>query len=573
MAKIYPRISNSETESSAERRLYEAFRRELSNDWMVFHHVKRTGKINGRLRDGEADFVIAHARLGVLVLEVKGGRIHFDEVTGHYWSTDRDGVAHDIGDPFWQAQENKKWLIDYMRGKLGWPNARIIFGHAVAFPHMIVEGDWLRPNAPRDIILDHNDLLALEEWLKHILNHCRGVGEVPPGREGVDTLKRLLSQSTHIRNPLLKERVSTDEHQFYQLTQDQYDVMIGLDRNRRAVIRGCAGSGKTILAVEKARRLAQNDELKVLYTCFNEALADFIGRELDRRGLFDVFSYYSLVKHWGRQAGLFVPEDYRTITDRQTFFEKTLPDFLLEAIDKTGPQYDAIVLDEMQDFYQKWWDSLFFLLYDSGGGIFYAFGDDQQRIFPSPRSQKHVSEAPGFVEYSLSYNCRNTRTIAELVSRFYQGRHLPKSKGPEGMPVEIIAYKTYRQMCDHLRHILHRLICEEHLSNQDVVVLTLRHSRKSEDLPGPPSEIADLRLGNFQLSGKLPLEPMQVLTKSIYSFKGLERPVVIIGEIDDQIPEDHLQTLLYAAISRAKSHLIMLVSEKVSPTMWERLRS
>jgi hypothetical protein len=572
MARIYPSILDPETESSAERRLYEAFTQELSDDWIVFHHVKRTGKINGRLRDGEADFVIAHPHLGVLVLEVKGGRIHFDEVTGHYWSTDRNGVPHDIGDPFWQAQENKKWLIEYMHSKPGWPDARVIFGHAVAFPHMITEADWLRPNAPRDIVLDYNDLLALEERLKYILNHCRGVREIPPGRAGTDTLERLLGQSAHIRNPLLKERVSADEHQFYQLTQDQYNVMIGLDRNRRAVIRGCAGSGKTMLAVEKARRLAQDDGLKVLYTCFNEALADFIGRELDKRNLFEVFSYYSLVKHWGRRAGLTVPEDYTSITDRQMFFERNLPDLLLEAIDKAGPQYDAIVLDEMQDFYQKWWDSLFFLLYDSEGGIFYAFGDDQQRIFPPPQSQKHVSEASRFMEYHLSYNCRNTQTIAELTSRFYQGQHLPKSKGPEGMPVDIIAYKTYPQMCDHLRRILHRLISEERLSNQDVVVLTLRHSRKSEDLPGPPTEIADLRLGNFQLSGNLPLEPIQIFAKSIYSFKGLERPVVIICEIDNQIPEDKLKTLLYAAISRAKSHLIVLVSEKASPTIWKKLR-
>ncbi len=572
MAKIYPGVLDPETQSSAERRLYEAFMRELSDDWTVFHHVKRTGKIDGRLQDGEADFVIVHPSLGVLVLEVKGGRIHFDENAGRYWSTDHSGVAHDIGDPFEQAMTNKRRLISLIRSRPGWPNALVIFGHAVAFPDMVVEDYWLRPNANRDIILDHSSLLKLEEWLRHVLNYSRGTSEIPPGHEGVAALEHLLGQSGYIRDPLLAERVGMDEHYLCQLTEDQYDVLIGLDRNRRAIIRGGAGSGKTVLAVEKARRLAQDDELKVLYTCFNEALADCIGKGLDNRNLFDVFSYYSLVKYWGRQAGLSVPEDYTSITDRQMFFEKTLPNFLLEAIDRAGPQYDAIVLDEMQDFNQKWWDSLFFLLYDSEGGIFYAFGDDQQRIFPSPRSQKYVSEAPGFMEYDLSCNCRNTRTIAELTSRFYQGQHLPKTKGPEGMPVEIIAYKTYPQMCDHLRRILHRLISEGHLSNQDVVILTPRHSRKSEDLPGPPSEIADLRLGNFQLSGNLPLEPMQVFTKSIYSFKGLERPVVIISEIDDQIAEDKLQTLLYAAISRAKSHLILLVSEKTGPTIWEKLR-
>ncbi len=89
MSKIYPKFIDPDTKSSAERNLYQAFSRELDDDWVVFHQVRWIGKNDlGRPRDGEADFVVAHPRLGVLVVEVKGGRIGFDASTGRFTSTE-----------------------------------------------------------------------------------------------------------------------------------------------------------------------------------------------------------------------------------------------------------------------------------------------------------------------------------------------------------------------------------------------------------------------------------------------------------------------------------------------------
>ena len=82
MARMYPALFDRDIQSSAERRLFEAFARELDDEWVVLHHVKWIGNDEfGRPHDGEADFAVAHPYLGVLVLEVKGGRIRFDETT------------------------------------------------------------------------------------------------------------------------------------------------------------------------------------------------------------------------------------------------------------------------------------------------------------------------------------------------------------------------------------------------------------------------------------------------------------------------------------------------------------
>ncbi|MCB8953399.1 MAG: NERD domain-containing protein [Ardenticatenales bacterium] len=74
MAKMFPSIISPDVASQAEKTLYYLFSSHLPNDYMVFHSVawQSRSEIYGT-RDGEADFVIIHPRLGILVLDVKGG--------------------------------------------------------------------------------------------------------------------------------------------------------------------------------------------------------------------------------------------------------------------------------------------------------------------------------------------------------------------------------------------------------------------------------------------------------------------------------------------------------------------
>lgn len=566
MAKLYPRLLDPSTKSEGERRVYDVLARTLSDEWVVFHSIQRLKDKHGQPRNGESDFIIAHPHLGILVVEVKGGGIRFDEATQHFFSRDKHSADHDIGNPFRQAADNKGWLIQFLRTAPDWTREWIIIGYAVAFSDSIFAADWSWQGNTRDIVIDKNDLLALEKRLTSTLIYWRG-SDKPPGREGIKLLEKLLGQSPHIRNPLLAEYIRADQQQFLELTEDQYDVLTGLEKNRRAIIRGCAGSGKTMLAIEKAQRLVNEQRLKVLYVCFNEALSKYVGRTLGYNKQFDVFSYYGLVKYLGVKANVAVPE-YNTPDIGQEFYENALPDLLLDVIGKTGPQYGAIVVDEIQDFNQKWWESLLWLLQDPQDGFVYAFGDEHQRIFPPPQTQNMFAGAPDFIEYSLTCNCRNTESIANILNRFYKDQRLPKIKGPTGIPVDVRVYKDFKEMSDHLRQILYDLITNQHLSNSNIVVLSVRRSRKTnENLPGPPSDLRDLQLGNFHLSGKPPENSTDILYKSIYSFKGLERPVVILSEIDDHIPEPQLAKLLYTGISRAKSHLFLLISATLTPEL------
>lgn len=548
----------SSTVSGAERRLYEAFARELGDDWHIFHHVAWIGKDDlGRPYDGETDFVVAHPSLGILVIEVKGGRIHFDVRSGHYISTDRNDVEHDIGDPFDKVTGDKHMLIAKLRSLPGWPRRRVVFGHMVAFPDAVVEPGWLRPNAPREIIIDALDLVSLEARLRAAIAFWQGEhpADTSPGRDGTETLTRLLRTAPHIRNPLLSEQARLDERAIVRLTENQYRYLRFLNGQRRAAIAGCAGSGKTFLAVEKARRLA-GEGLKVLLTCYNRALADHLGETLGYRRQFDVFSFHQLCVHWTGQAGQRL--GYREDAPPE-YFNVTLPTALMEAIDRLGSQYDAIIVDEGQDFRAEWWEVLPWLLHDPTNGILYVFYDDNQRVYRD-RSPIPIQTEP----YVLNENCRNTQRVFDVVGRFYLGVELPTVIGPEGLPVAVIPCKDDRDALAQLRKTLHRLVNDNRFAPEEIAVLSAHGAQTSM--------VLGHKLGNFQLTERLPLAPGEMFATTVRRFKGLERAAIVLCEVDGQMAAEDIEALMYVGTSRAKAYLVVLMEEDAPALVRQALR-
>src|SRR4029453_2618102 len=93
------------TESSAERRLYEGFLTQLSDEYVVYHNVDGVlgaPTSGGSPIQGEADFVIAHPADGLLVLEAKGGELEYDSATRRWRQAGRAGKHHLAQDPFHQ---------------------------------------------------------------------------------------------------------------------------------------------------------------------------------------------------------------------------------------------------------------------------------------------------------------------------------------------------------------------------------------------------------------------------------------------------------------------------------------
>jgi Nuclease-related domain/PhoH-like protein len=261
-----------DTESNAERRLFERLRDETPDEIVAFHSVawQLPGK-NGRPEQGEADFVLAHQDFGVLTLEVKGGTVRYDAQAGKWFTTGKKGESQ-IKDPGRQARSSSHALGRALARASRGGGETISFGHAVAFPDCRVPKKTLRQDLPRELVLDHADIVHLPDRIDGLFRHWYDAdNKAPLGSEGIDRLERLLANSFELRAPLAFE-LAEEQRRLYRLTEEQYRVLDMLSRQTRVAIAGCAGSGKTFLAAEKARRMAAQG-FHVLVVVFNRPTA------------------------------------------------------------------------------------------------------------------------------------------------------------------------------------------------------------------------------------------------------------------------------------------------------------
>lgn len=551
MARMVPDRVRDATKSAAERKLFDVLREGLPNDYTVFHHVAWLARnLRGDARDGETDFVIAHPVHGLLVVEVKGGRIAYDGLQGQWTSN-----QYAIKDPFEQASSAKFSLLakirDLPRWRAQWPTV----GHAVAFPDVAVTHD-LRLDAPQAIVCDVNNLAAIDAWVNGAFTYWQSQGAYDgvPGVDGIKELVRLLSPTWELHAPLAAA-FADEEALIIRLTEDQFDLLDFLSDRRRVAISGCAGSGKTTMAVEEAKRLAQQG-FRVLLTCFNRNLAAYIRSDESLPPAVAVFDYHALCLRMAERARLNTHPGPGGRT--QAWYEDTLPDLLMAAAEKLGPQYDAIVVDEGQDFLPHWWVALQSLLTDPDRDILYIFYDDNQNLY-----QRSMGLPAGLETFSLNTNCRNTQHIHRTVLPFYRANSQPRAKGPLGRPPEIGYYTADAELKQQLRQALHRLIVQEQIPNEDIVVLTPRARDKSLLWQWGS-------LGNYRFTDQWPASSGEIYANNVYQFKGLESPVIILVEV---YPSSHmdLEKILYVGCSRARNHLVVLAEAALPADIRSRL--
>ena len=531
------------TDSAAERRLYEGFLEQLDDAFVIYHSVDWV--VGGRAgRDeGEADFVITHPELGLLALEVKGGRVAYDAATKRWTQTGHSGTHGLDEDPFHQSKGAMHSLVRILEAQPGWDRWKPSYGFGVAFPDGRYE-TAAHPGAPAEIVIDRHHLARLAERVPEVMRTwARGGRRF--GAEGMEAVSKALGFSVEIRTPL-RLRFDEEDKKIVELTSDQAWVLAFVLHRRRAAVTGPAGSGKTVLAVSVAKQLATAGH-RTLLTCFNRRLGEHLRASVGGFDGIDTATFHQLCVQMAKEAGVDLPPE--EAGPASPYFEHRLPDALAEAAARLGPRYDAIVVDEGQDFREWWWPAMLALHTDPDGGFLYVFADDNQNLYGGALP---VGEEDRVGPISL--NLRNTKQIGEFVSVFYKGEQQPIARGPEGQPVEILGYAGEDDLEHLLAVVLRNLVEEEHVPLEDIVVLTPSGTGKSR-----------LRrtgtVDGYRLSETV--EPGTVLATSVHAFKGLERPVVILAELGDKHLED-LRDYLYVGGSRARNHLVVLAAEPVA---------
>ena len=364
------------------------------------------------------------------------------------------------------------------------------------------------------------------------------------GRDGLHALEKILARPFQLRIPL-GNLLSRDDAALEVLTQQQFHILRAIEAVPRVAISGGAGTGKTVLAMEEAKRCAESGA-RTLFVCYNRGLAAEVRHRLKDGPPVAVMTFHELCAASVSRAGLPYPEG---VAERQ-LFEEIWPELLMQAFERmANERYDAIVVDEGQDFLPLWWVAVGAGLNSNGRGLLRIFYDNNQRVYASALS---LPEEVDLVPIRLTLNLRNTRRIHEHVRQHYTGHEI-EAVGPEGVEVQWLKADTAGELQKRIAERVERLNSLESIPPDNIAVLVATDTAIEGIAPGN-------RLGKFRAVRCDEHSKGRIVVDSIRRFKGLERPVVIVAATPETVIDRELP---YVALSRARTHLVVAGIEKV----------
>ena len=534
-AFVYP--PNPIFKNLGERKVFESILPLLSDGDAIFANLEISDPREG---DIEIDLVVLLQDYGCMVIEVKGAHITFDK--GSWIQSDPSG-SHKI-DPAAQAKRNMYALREFITSK--WSQGVLRSDWIVAFPHSNVV-DVRDPNLPISKIIQKD---GLDHGLNQIRNLLVNIKTFPlPSYEkwvdvAVKNLIPLAAQETD------RESVLGNNYEFIRgLTHERRVILDQLEENNRYYVKGPAGSGKTWLAFEQARRW-KRDGLKVGVVAYNRGLVSYMlnkNAELPEAEQADwVGTFHDLAIQINTTAG--APQHYDEEVDRYR------DDLISKAASTSDSlKFDAWVVDEAQDFLPSWWETLKLLLRNPIQGKMALFGDDQQKVFG------HRPAPDGFfANMRLTENLRNSQQIAKAVSSFLTKP--TSARGPHAFEIEYIEVKEGQTTFEVADDAVAELTDREFWHPGEIALLTTRsrhpeHARMAEQDRNAHWESLWANEDVFYCT--------------VGGFKGLERPVVVLAI--DGFHEDSAQDdVLYVGISRARDKLVIVASLEIIDSLRKR---
>lgn len=564
MAIMIPPLVHSGTRSPGERDLFFRLRDDPStSDWIVLHSLDIAR--HETRRSGEADFVVIVPGRGVICLEVKAHR-HVRR-QGGLWIYGARGEGTDARGPFKQASDTTHSLR--MRVSSRDPSlSRIVFWSGIVFTSAefrVQSEEWHDWQ-----IIDAASLRsrAISALLTQMLDRARAfLAETPsaawfdptrleptPGQ--CSRLVQLLRPDFEVfESP--RARAQSQDAELKRYTAEQFGALDAMAANARVVFEGPAGTGKTLLAIEAARR-ARAAGRRVLLVCFNRLLGHWLEQESE--SLRPEVSTGTLHRY---MLGLVGQPPPRT-TVPASYWEEDLPAQAIDRLlaDGVPDPFDEVIIDEAQDILRDAYLDVIDLSVRGGlaSGRWRLFGDfEGQAIYGTPREplaellERRAGSAPRF---SLRVNCRNTPRVAELVHAL--GGLVPPYqrvlRPDDGIEPEIRYYADAAKQTAMLGRALEELE-QDGFRGSDVVILSPRaQDACAVGLNFPPSggRLRALGPGAVGHTGYC----------SIHAFKGLEAPAVIVTDVD-HVGGPEASSLFYVATTRALHRLQILAHKRV----------
>ncbi len=504
---------------------------------LVLPQVLLTVSDGGRAREAELDLVLIDPEAGVTVIEVKDGVM--SRTSGRWLQNGKDAKR----DPVQQAKRGRSILRDAIRASKFSNVEALALRWAIATPGCNLD-------APDDPAFSPAQLFDARSKDDFATRYARLVGELsdgerPLGADRADYLATFLRGRDIDGRPTIRVAVDRHESAVTVHTESHRNVLNQFALNRHVLVRGAAGTGKTVLALEAAARHAAQGE-RVLLACWNVVLASWLRvalrERLEQMGspaaaeVTDDPTGTIVVANVGALAEQVAGPPPPDLDKRDLYYEWLPERFADLSPGATNGEFDLVVLDEAQDLGELWVLAVAGLV--ARHGRWYAFSDVQQDLFLAAGALPDFLE----VEHELRENFRNSRQIAEVASWF--GDTEMDCVTGDGPPVRFLACGADR-VTARAAEVAKKLIKQDGLPAHDLAVLHLFHN-PMKDRSGEVAEAA--------MDGDL-------VHTNAATFKGMERPAVVLGldlRPGDEDRADEIRRTIYAAATRARSHLTVI---------------
>ena len=548
MAKFYPTIDKDFHGSDGEKLVYDALH-SLNDTYTIFHSFCWLGNEQQRRSEGEADFVILHPQKGILSLEVKAGGIDYRD--GNWIQINRQNGSEKIIDPLGQAAESQHHILYLLRQRLPHLNHPPV-GRAAWFTSVLLDKKLpLPPSAAPAILLDmdslHQPADALDQAFAYWQKNLGWCGK-PLSSGDFSQIIKTLMPSFHIA-PAIGSIIREDADRYIRMTQQQSAILQFLSEQPTAAIHGLAGTGKTLLAIEKTRLLAADGQ-QVLYLCFNEFLLQYLRTHYQDIPQITFHNVRSLANE------IIGPNDF-SIAEIIPAFEQ----YFDEAYDDTLWPYPNIVIDEGQDLDDCLLEHLACLM-ELTNGTFYIFYDRNQAIMKNTDRQEIWIDQHADCRLILYKNCRNTAEIAATIGSLLHTRTSSYINDLHGIAPTAAFYTDTDSLIAlasrFLRHMLH-----DGVKLEDIAILSI-HSLAHSALQGI-TELAGIPLSASS-------EPGRLWFTSVRKFKGLEAKAVLLIDIKiSELTSLLIQRLIYVGCSRANTCLYAAIHEDLPRSSYQQI--
>ncbi len=520
---LHPSNAPRPTESHAEVSLFEALARHGPPSWTGWHSLRL--RADGAW-EGEGDFVLADPARGLLVLEVKGGRM---ELRAGRWH--QNGALLGTA-PRDQAQSFVRRLVAELKRRKVEPPA---FGVACAFP----DCEFSEGPASGDlsgIVLGRRDFPHLAAVLPTVMDRVLPPHAPPRGRQWLTELHRLWGETwvPHVR---LADRAEDAATRCVALDREQLLFLDMADKNQRALVEGGAGTGKTVIATELCRRRARLGQ-RALYLSFTDALAQAVDAQFAADFPSEARPRAASIRQYATQ--LLVASGQPASPTGPEFWKEVSLQAACDALPPPGKRPDLVVVDEGQDFEEADWALVEQLAGDRG---LWCCRDERQAFWGDRKPPAALFAHAALLRLLKQYRC--PEPLFAFAARYaapMPGAGLAEARPPDASVLRL-AVAPDGEVLERVRHELDGLR-RQGARPQDIAVLSLAGQTRSQ-------VFRQTLLGSHALRrADAPDAGVQVVADTFLRFKGLERPFVIVTETSGK----HLtryDTRMHIALTRA----------------------